>query len=46
MTAATSLIPGLDDMVRNGNPERLAEVARRIAALFLACWSISCRTPT
>jgi uncharacterized protein (DUF2336 family) len=35
MTAATSLIPGLDDMVRNGNPERLAEVARRIAALFL-----------
>jgi uncharacterized protein (DUF2336 family) len=35
MTAATSLIPGLDDMVRNGDPERLAEAARRIAALFL-----------
>ena len=35
MTAATSLIPGLDDMVRNGDPARLAEAARRIAALFL-----------
>jgi uncharacterized protein (DUF2336 family) len=35
MTAATSLIPGLEDMVRNGDPERLAEAARRIAALFL-----------
>jgi uncharacterized protein (DUF2336 family) len=35
MTAATSLIPGLDAMVRDGDPERLAEVARRIVALFL-----------
>lgn len=35
MTAATSLIPGLDDMVRSGDPERLAEAARHIAALFL-----------
>lgn len=35
MTAATSLIPGLDDMVRKGDPQRLAEAARRIAALFL-----------
>jgi uncharacterized protein (DUF2336 family) len=35
MTAATSLIPGLDDIVRKGDPERLAEAARRIGALFL-----------
>jgi uncharacterized protein (DUF2336 family) len=35
MTAATSLIPGLDDLVRNGDPQRLAEAARGIAALFL-----------
>jgi len=35
MTVATSLIPGLDDMVKNGDPRRLAEAARRIAALFL-----------
>jgi uncharacterized protein (DUF2336 family) len=35
MSAATSLIPGLDEIVRHGDPERRAEAARRIAALFL-----------
>jgi len=35
MTVATSLIPGLDEIVRQGDAERLAEVARRIAELFL-----------
>jgi len=35
MTAATALIPGLDEIVRHGDPERRAEAARRIAALFL-----------
>jgi uncharacterized protein (DUF2336 family) len=34
MTAATLLIPGLDEIVRHGNPERRAEAARRIAELF------------
>src|ERR1700761_3999818 len=34
MTAATSLIPGLDDIVRHGAPERRNEAARRIAELF------------
>jgi uncharacterized protein (DUF2336 family) len=34
MTAATSLIPGLDDIVRHGAPERRNEAARRIADLF------------
>jgi uncharacterized protein (DUF2336 family) len=34
MTAATSLIPGLDEIVRHGDPERRAEAARRIAELF------------
>jgi uncharacterized protein (DUF2336 family) len=34
MTAATSLIPGLDEIVRHGDPQRRAEVARRIAELF------------
>jgi uncharacterized protein (DUF2336 family) len=34
MTAATSLIPGLDEIVRHGNPRRRAEAARRIAELF------------
>jgi uncharacterized protein (DUF2336 family) len=34
MTVATSLIPGLDEIVRNGDPERRAEAARRIADLF------------
>lgn len=35
MTAATSLIPGLDEIVRHGDPKRLAEAARRIAEMFL-----------
>ena len=35
MTVATSLIPGLDEIVRHGDPKRLAEAARRIAELFL-----------
>ena len=34
MTAATLLIPGLDEIVRHGDPERRAEAARRIAELF------------
>jgi uncharacterized protein (DUF2336 family) len=34
MTAAASLIPGLDDIVRNSDPARRAEAARRIAELF------------
>ena len=36
MTIATTLIPGLDEIVRNGDPKRRAEVARRIAELFIA----------
>ena len=35
MTAAASLIPGLDEIVRHGDPKRRAEAARRIAELFL-----------
>src|ERR1700676_4293262 len=35
MTVATSLIPGLDEIIRNGDPKRLAGGARRIAELFL-----------
>ena len=35
MTAATSLIPGLDEIVRHGDPKRLAEAARGISELFL-----------
>lgn len=34
MTTAASLIPGLDEIVRNGDPKRRAEAARRIAELF------------
>lgn len=34
MMAATSLIPGLDDIVKHGAPERRTEAARRIADLF------------
>ncbi|OAF08276.1 hypothetical protein AYJ54_15800 [Bradyrhizobium centrolobii] len=34
MTVATSLIPGLDDIVRGGDPKRRGEVARAIAELF------------
>jgi uncharacterized protein (DUF2336 family) len=35
MTVATTLIPGLDEIVRNGDPKIRAEAARRIADLFL-----------
>jgi uncharacterized protein (DUF2336 family) len=35
MTIATSLIPGLDEIVRHGDPKRRADAARRIADLFL-----------
>src|SRR5689334_5141079 len=34
MTVATTLIPGLDEIVRNGDPKLRAEAARRIADLF------------
>src|SRR5215468_6541880 len=34
MTVATTLIPGLDVIVRNGDPKLRAEAARRIADLF------------
>ena len=34
MTAAASLIPGLDDIVRHSDPARRAEAARRISQLF------------
>src|ERR1700722_5977914 len=35
MTVATSLIPGLDEIVKSGDPNRRAEAARRISELFL-----------
>src|SRR6202045_2073517 len=35
MTAATSPIPGLDEIVRRGDPKRLAEVTRGITELFM-----------
>jgi uncharacterized protein (DUF2336 family) len=35
MTVATSLIPGLDEIVKHGDPRRRADAARRIAELFL-----------
>jgi uncharacterized protein (DUF2336 family) len=35
MTVATSLIPGLDEIVKSGDPKRRAEAARRITELFL-----------
>jgi len=35
MTLTTSLIPGLDEIVRGGDPKRRAEAARRISELFL-----------
>src|ERR1700754_19769 len=34
MTVVTTLIPGLDEIVRNGDPQRRADAARRIADLF------------
>src|SRR6476619_2047922 len=35
MSVASLLIPGLDEIIRNGDPKRRAEAARRIAELFL-----------
>jgi uncharacterized protein (DUF2336 family) len=35
MTVATSLIPGLDEIVKHGDPKRRADAARRITELFL-----------
>jgi uncharacterized protein (DUF2336 family) len=35
MSVAVSLIPELDEIVRNGDPKRCAEAGRRIAELFL-----------
>jgi uncharacterized protein (DUF2336 family) len=35
MTIATPLIPGLDEIVRQGDPKRLADIALQIAELFL-----------
>src|ERR1700684_4648450 len=35
MTVATSLIPGLDEIVKHGDPKRRSDAARRIAELFL-----------
>jgi uncharacterized protein (DUF2336 family) len=35
MTVASLLIPGLDEIVRHGDPTRRAEAARRISELFL-----------
>jgi uncharacterized protein (DUF2336 family) len=35
MTVATSLIPGLDEIVRGDDPKRRAEAARQISELFL-----------
>jgi len=34
MTAAAARIPGLDDIIRRGDPARRAEAARRISELF------------
>jgi uncharacterized protein (DUF2336 family) len=36
MALAPSLIPGLDDIVKNGDPKRRTEAARKISELFLA----------
>ena len=35
MSAVTSLIPGLDEIVKSGDPKHRAEAARRISELFL-----------
>src|SRR5580700_2386961 len=35
MTVATSLIPGLDEIVKHGDPKRRAEAARLISEMFL-----------
>jgi uncharacterized protein (DUF2336 family) len=36
MAVASSLIPGLDEIVKDGDPKRRTEAARRIAELFLS----------
>jgi uncharacterized protein (DUF2336 family) len=36
MAVAPSLIPGLEELVKNGAPKRRAEAARRISEMFLA----------
>src|SRR3954467_6203000 len=36
MAAASSLLPGFDDIVKNGDPKRRSEAARKISELFLA----------
>ena len=35
MTVAASLIPGLEDIVKGGDPRRLSEASRKVADLFL-----------
>src|SRR5256885_8585947 len=35
MTVTTALIPGLEEIVQDGDPRRRAEAVRRIAELFL-----------
>jgi uncharacterized protein (DUF2336 family) len=35
MTVAASLVPGLDEIVKQGDPKRCAEAARQISQLFL-----------
>jgi uncharacterized protein (DUF2336 family) len=35
MSVAASLVPGLDEIVKQGDPKRCAEAARRISELFL-----------
>ena len=35
MTVAASLVPGLDEIVKQGDPKRCAEAARQISELFL-----------
>ena len=34
MTVATTLIPGLDEIIKHGDPNRRAEAAHRIAELY------------
>jgi uncharacterized protein (DUF2336 family) len=34
MAVATSLIPGLDEIIKHGDPDRRAEAARRISELY------------
>src|SRR5258705_10492345 len=34
MAVATSLLPGLDEIIKHGDPDRRAEAARRITELY------------